>query len=113
MQMVIPTYLEQSMAAFTAQQEQMREQLSRTFGDNPMARNMQIPMQMVEDQVRRNTEMFQQAMRMFSPFGHNTAPSAGTTANSQAGTKKADAKDLDELKEQLRALQTKLETLSR
>ncbi len=68
MQMVVPTYLEQTMQAFTSQQGQMREQMTKAFGDNPMARNMQIPMQMAEEQVRRNTEIFQQAMRMFSPF---------------------------------------------
>jgi polyhydroxyalkanoate synthesis repressor PhaR len=108
MQMIVPSYLEQSMAAFSAHQEQMREQLSRTFGNNPMTRNLQIPMQMVEDQVRRNTEMFQQAMRMFAPFGATNG--AASPANPPA-EKKANAKDLDELKEQLRALQTKLDSL--
>lgn len=109
MQMVLPSYLEQSMAAFSAQQEQMREQLTKAFGNNPMARNMQIPMQMAEEQVRRNTEMFQQAMKMFSPFG--MAPAGGGASSGE--TKSADAKDLDELKDQLRALQTKLDSLSR
>ena len=108
MQMVLPSYLEQSMSAFSAQQEQMREQLAKAFGNNPVARNMQIPMQMAEDQVRRNTEMFQQAMKMFSPFG--MAPGGGAAGGEH---KAADAKDLDELKDQLRALQTKLNSLGR
>ncbi len=108
MQMVLPSYLEQSMSAFSAQQEQMREQLAKAFGNNPVARNMQIPMQMAEDQVRRNTEMFQQAMKMFSPFG--MAPGGGAAGGEH---KAADAKDLDELKDQLRALQTKLDSLGR
>ena len=56
---------------------------------------------MVEEQVRRNTDMFHQAMQMFSPF--MTPPAKET--------KKAEAKDIDELKEQLRALQTKLDSL--
>ncbi|MGN6551609.1 MAG: polyhydroxyalkanoate synthesis repressor PhaR [Pararhizobium sp.] len=108
MQMVVPSYLEHSMAAFSAQQGQMREHLKKTFGDNAMARNMQIPMQMVEDQVRRNTEMFQQAFRMFTPFA------AGAAANSAPRTeKKAEAKDIDELKEQLRALQNRLDSFGR
>ena len=109
MQMVLPSYLEQSMAAFSAQQEQMREQLAKAFGNNPVARNMQIPMQMAEDQVRRNTEIFQQAMKMFSPFG---MASGGTAAGGEE-KKPADAKDLDELKDQLRALQTKLDSFGR
>lgn len=108
MQMVVPSYLEQSMAAFSSQQGQIREHLTKTFGDNPMARNMQIPMQMVEDQVRRNTEMFSQAMRMFTPFGN------GATGNgAPRPERKAEAKDIDELKEQLRALQNRLDSLGR
>jgi polyhydroxyalkanoate synthesis regulator protein len=89
------------MKAFTEQQSQMREQVTRAFGETPLGKNFQLPMQMVEEQVRRNTEMFQQAMQMFSPF--MTPPAKET--------KKAEAKDIDELKEQLRALQNKLDNL--
>jgi polyhydroxyalkanoate synthesis repressor PhaR len=102
MQMVVPSYLEHSMQAFGEQQSQMREQITRAFGDNPLAKNLQLPIQMVEEQVRRNTDMFQQAMQMFAPFGAPAAPRE---------TKKAEAKDIDELKEQLRVLQTKLDNL--
>ena len=74
------------------------------FGETPLVKNLQMPIQLVEEQVRRNTEMFQQAMKMFSPFA-NAAPQPKET-------RKAEPKDLDELKEQLRALQTKLDKLS-
>ncbi|TPW30738.1 polyhydroxyalkanoate synthesis repressor PhaR [Pararhizobium mangrovi] len=127
MQMVVPSYLEQSMAAFTAQQEQMREQLTKALGDNPMARNMQLPMQMAEEQVRRNTEMFSQAMRMFSPFslagGTGTGSGGGAKpdgssapSSSSAATRSergAGAGDLDELKQQLRDLQNRLDSMGR
>lgn len=106
MQMLLPSYLEQSMSAFTAQQDQMREQVSKAFGETPMARNMQMPMAMMEDQVRRNTEMFQQAMKMFTPFGNPGAPQAEAEEKP-----KADNQDLKDLKDQLRALQTKLDQL--
>ena len=77
--MLVPSYLEQSMTAFTSQQEQMREQISKAFGETPMGRNMQVPMQLMEEQVRRNTEMFQQAMQMFTPFaGRRHLPGRGT-----------------------------------
>lgn len=102
MQLVVPSFLEHSMQAFTQQQSQMREQINRTFGETPIGKNLQVPMQLVEDQVRRNTDMFHQAMQMFSPF--MTPPPAKEQ-------KKADPKDIDELKEQLRALQTKLDSL--
>ncbi|MDO1585173.1 polyhydroxyalkanoate synthesis repressor PhaR [Rhizobium oryzicola] len=101
MQMVVPTFLEHSMKTFADQQVQMREQMTRAFGDTPLTKNLQVPIQMMEEQVRRNTDMFRQAMQMFSPF---TAP--------QAEQKKApDAKDLDELKEQLKSLQNRLDSL--
>ena len=101
MQMVVPSFLEHSMRSFTEQQAQMREQVTRAFGETPLGKNLQLPMQMVEDHVRRNTELFQQAMQMFSPF--MTPPAKES--------RKAEAKDIDELKEQLRALQTKLDNL--
>ena len=105
MQMLLPSYLEHSMTAFTAQQDQMREQITKAFGETPMARNMQMPMQVMEEQVRRNTELFQQAMKMFSPF-------AATESKPAEDEKpKAESKDLRELKDQLRALQDKLDSM--
>jgi polyhydroxyalkanoate synthesis repressor PhaR len=104
MQMVVPTFLEHSMKTFADQQAQMREQVTRAFGETPLTKNLQMPMQLMEEQVRRNTDLFRQAMQMFSPFG-----AAGQQA---AEVRKApDSKDLDELKEQLRALQTRLDSL--
>ena len=38
MQMVVPSYLEHSMSALTEQQEQVRAQITKAFGDNPVAR---------------------------------------------------------------------------
>jgi polyhydroxyalkanoate synthesis repressor PhaR len=106
MQMVVPTFLEQSMQAFTDQQVQMREQVTRAFGETPLGKNLQMPMQLMEDQVRRNTEMFRQAVQMFTPF---TASPASAAASSSP--RKADAKDIDDLKEQLRSLQSRLDSL--
>ncbi len=103
MQMVVPSFLEHSMKAFTEQQTQMREQMTKAFGDHPLSKNLQMPIQLMEEQVKRNTEMFQQAMQMFSPFLGGQQP--------VKETKKAEAKDIDELKEQLRSLQNKLDNL--
>ena len=107
MQMLVPSYLEHSMTAFTAQQDQMREQITKAFGETQMARNMQMPMQVMEEQVRRNTEMFQQAMRMFSPF----AGGPGGDEPAAEDKAKSDNADLKELKDQLRALQEKLDSM--
>lgn len=102
MQMVVPTFLEHSMQAFTDQQAQMREQMTRAFGESPLRKNLQAPMQLMEEQVRRNTDMFRQAMQMFSPFGAEAAGGA---------PKKSESKDIEELKEQLRNLQNRLDKL--
>jgi polyhydroxyalkanoate synthesis repressor PhaR len=103
MQMVVPTFLEHSMKTFADQQTQMREQMTRAFGDTPLTKNLQAPIQMMEEQVRRNTEMFRQAVQMFTPF---------TAATPERDAKKTpDARDLDELKEQLRTLQTRLDNM--
>ncbi|WP_137157061.1 polyhydroxyalkanoate synthesis repressor PhaR [Rhizobium sp. FKL33] len=104
MQMFVPSYLEQSMHAFSSQQSQIRDHLAKSLGDTPLAKNLQIPIQLMEEQVKRNTEIFRQAMEVFTPF----AP------NAQAKTEpkgKADAKDIEDLKEQLRALQAKIENM--
>ncbi|SMC76525.1 polyhydroxyalkanoate synthesis repressor PhaR [Rhizobium sp. RU36D] len=102
MQMVVPSFLEHSMKAFTEQQVQMREQMTRAFGETPLTKNLQAPIQLMEEQVKRNTEMFHQAMQMFSPFMGQQAPKE---------PRKAEAKDIEELKEQLRTLQNKLDNL--
>lgn len=106
LQMVVPSYLEHSMSALTGQQEQLRAQITKSYGDNPVARNIQLPIQMVEDQVRRNTEMFQKAMQMFSPFA---LAHSGTPEEEQ---KKSDtSKDIDDLKSQLKQLQDKINAI--
>ncbi|MCO4317540.1 polyhydroxyalkanoate synthesis repressor PhaR [Phyllobacterium sp. 21LDTY02-6] len=119
MQVVLPTFLEQSMSAFAREQERMREQLTAAFGKTPMdmmpmdMMNVSAPMKLVEEQVRRNTELFQQAMQMFAPFGLNKTP-GGAQAPAEAATDKAsDSSGLDELKEQIAAMQRKLDSLDK
>ena len=102
MQAVIPSYLEHSMHAFADQQAQIREQFAKSLGETPLGKNLLPPMQLVEEQVRRNTELFQQAMQVFSPFGLGNQPKE---------TRKTDSRDIDELKEQLKSLQEKLEKM--
>lgn len=102
MQMVVPTFLEHSMKSFSDQQGQMQEHMTRAFGDTPLAKNFQAPLQLMEEQVKRNTEMFRQAMQVFSPF---MAPPVAKEG------RKPDASEIDDLKAQLRTLQTKLDQL--
>ncbi|SDP42315.1 polyhydroxyalkanoate synthesis repressor PhaR [Phyllobacterium sp. YR620] len=112
MQVVLPTFLEQSMQAFAKEQERMREQLTAAFGKTPMdMMNVSAPIKLVEEQVRRNTEMLQNAMRMFTPFplGKGPEPEAGEVSDKPT----KDGGGLDELKEQIAAMQRKLDSLDK
>jgi polyhydroxyalkanoate synthesis repressor PhaR len=113
MQVVLPTFLEQSMSAFAKEQERMREQLTAAFGKTPIdMMNVSAPIKLVEEQVRRNTEMLQHAMRMFTPFPLNkTTPSEPD--DTTGPDKPAKDTGLDELKEQIAAMQRKLDSLGR
>jgi polyhydroxyalkanoate synthesis repressor PhaR len=103
MQMVVPTFLEQSLKSFSVEQDRIREQITNVIGKTPIGMiGLDAPMKAMEETVRRNTEMFQQALRMFTPFSQKPdEPEA------------AEADGLSELKEQIAAMQRKIETLGK
>jgi polyhydroxyalkanoate synthesis repressor PhaR len=108
MQMIVPSFLEQSMIAFSKEQERFREQMKGAFGKTPIDM-MKTPIKALEEQTRRNVEMFQNAMRMFTPFppaGSNSTPAAEPVKKEEKGD------DLQELKAQIAAMQRKLDTMS-
>lgn len=116
MQMILPSYLEQSMSAFSKEQERMREQMTSTFGKSPADfMGMNIPVKLIEEQVRRNTEMFQHAMRMFSPFPTGEAPNGKgpETKKDEPEAAKPSSDDLLALKEQVAAMQRKLDEIAK
>jgi polyhydroxyalkanoate synthesis repressor PhaR len=78
LQGVVPSYLEASMETFAQNQDKMRD----AFGDNPAIMNF-------ETMARGNMQWFEQAMRMFSPFG------AAATATAAAASGKATARSPD------------------
>ena len=60
MQMLVPRYLEVSIDSLTREQEKFREQMAQAFGVGGFGA--------IEEQVRRNMEMFERAFAMFAPF---------------------------------------------
>jgi polyhydroxyalkanoate synthesis repressor PhaR len=75
MQNVVPRYLEQSMANFTTQQQQVRQAMQQTVGNL-------FPFD-IEQMGRQNMAMIERAMSLFSPFYRGTevpAESAGTSS---------------------------------
>jgi polyhydroxyalkanoate synthesis repressor PhaR len=76
LQGVVPQYLEMSMTQFARNQEQMRRYLQNAFGFNPF--------QQFESMGKQNMAMFEQAMRMFNPFG-NGPGGHGTSGQGTGG----------------------------
>lgn len=113
MQMIVPSFLEQSMLAFSKEQERFRDQMKSALGKTPMdMMKLPTPMKALEEQTRRNMEMFQNAMRMFTPFP-GAASGAPNNVPEPAKAEPAEkADDLQELKEQIAAMQRKLDKLS-
>ena len=113
MQSMVPSYLEFTMNSFAKEQENLRQQMNKTM-ESMGVPGMQVPgmdMKAIEDQVRRNTEMFQNAMTMFMPFATQTAQE-DSGAQDQAPGEPSKESDLDELKRQISEMQKKLNQIS-
>jgi len=100
MQMLVPRYLEQSIDQLTQQQEKFRAQMAQAFGSvgafGP-----------IEDQVKRNMEMFERAFAMFVPFKQARDDQPEEAAKIEQG-----GGDIGELKQQLEEMQKKIDRLS-
>jgi polyhydroxyalkanoate synthesis repressor PhaR len=102
MQMLVPRYLEVSIDSLTREQEKFRNKMAQAFGVSPFGA--------LEDQVRRNMEMFERAFAMFTPFARREGQSGG--AAPEPGKSGAKGGDIDDLKRQLDEMQQKIERLS-
>jgi len=100
MQMLVPRYLEVSIDSLTREQEKFRNQMAQAFGGGfgPL-----------EDQVRRNMEMFQRAFSMFPGFG-GAVP--GTPSAGEGEKTPRSSGEIDDLKRQLSEMQKRLDRLT-
>ena len=99
MQMLVPRYLEQSIDTFTREQGKFREQMAQAFGGTGFGS--------LEDQVRRNMEMFEKTFAMFAPFARGQTKSAESEKPAGGG-----GSEMDQLKRQLEEMQKKIDRLS-
>jgi polyhydroxyalkanoate synthesis repressor PhaR len=106
-QNLIPTYLDFSIDSLVREQEKLRSQITNAFGPNAFGPGA---LDVIGEQVRRNTEMFEQAMRMFLPFGTGTRP--GASIGELRGPHEESDADLDALRRQLDDMQKRLDRLS-
>jgi polyhydroxyalkanoate synthesis repressor PhaR len=106
MQAFVPGYLEMSLQSLGKEQEKLREHMLEAWGADPF--------KAMEELTKRNMAMFNDAMRMFNPFAamaaSNQRQPPPREAEKPASPPPKD--DLQALKDQLSAMQRKLDTLT-
>jgi polyhydroxyalkanoate synthesis repressor PhaR len=110
MQKLVPSYLEFSLDSLTRQQEEYRRRFASTFGT--------AAFEMMQEQVRKNFAAFERALGLFSPFPKGEGNAQGTEATGlaesrPAGNAKPSDDEISALKDELTAMQQRLEQLSR
>ena len=107
LQWMVPQYLDQMMESFAANQERMRKSMQETIGG-------MFPFGNLEDMSKQNMVIFENAMKMFSPFNLGQNEAAETPVRSDNGTRvRPDAESLDKLKAQVDLLRRQLEAISK
>jgi len=74
---LVPTYLQVSLDTLTREQSKMREQFTSAF-------TPQGALEAYHEQARKNLAMFEQAMKMFTPFGASATTGGTTSDNPEA-----------------------------
>ena len=104
MQFLVPGYLEQAMVSFAKNQEQMRNTLRNTFGLFPFGQ--------FEEMGKQNMALFEQALKMLSPYGAGAASAAAEKPAAPAPPASEDPR-LQRLETQIDALTKQLDALTR
>ena len=107
MQMMVPRYLEVSIDSLTREQAKFREKISSAFGMGGFGA--------IEEQVRRNMEMFERTFSMFAPFARQ-GQSSESAAEPDTGSKPAAGSpaaggDIDDLKRQIDEMQKRIDRI--
>ena len=103
MQAFVPGFLEFSLENLGKEQEKFRSQMMDAWGGDAF--------KAMQDQAQRNMAMFSDAMKAFNPFAAAmTGAVPGAPAPGRPQTAPRD--DLQALKDQLAAMQQKLDTIS-
>ncbi len=108
MQMMVPRYLEVSIDSLTKEQTKFREQISTAFGMGGFGA--------IEEQVRRNMEMFERTFTMFAPFARQGAQGGQTVGEPDKDSKPATSApaaggEMDDLKRQIDEMQKRLDRI--
>ena len=101
MQMLVPRYLEVSLESLTREQEKFRTQMAQAFGATGFGP--------LEEQVRRNMEMFEKAFGMFAPFVRKESQAASPDKPDKPAEPSG---DIDTMKRQLEEMQKRLDKMT-
>ena len=105
MQFLVPGYLEQAMIAFAKNQDQMRSNLRATFGIFPFGQ--------FEEMGKQNIALFEQALKMLSPYARETPLATGEPPAATGRTEEPEDPRLRRLEAQIDALRQQLEAFGR
>jgi polyhydroxyalkanoate synthesis repressor PhaR len=113
LQAFVPSYLEMSMDNFSKNQEEMRQKFTDAFGGRMGFKDFGV--KDFESLTRQNLQMFERAMRMFTPFG--VPPGQAETRERPAAAERpreAPQRDeeIRELKDQLAAMRQQIADLA-
>lgn len=118
LQAFVPSYLELSMESFAKNQNELRQKFAEALGGKLGYRDF-------EQLTRQNLQMFDRAMRMFSPFGamgswggqaeepppsNTRGPEKPESQNPSGQPRRKD--EIDELKDQVEAMRRQLAELA-
>jgi polyhydroxyalkanoate synthesis repressor PhaR len=105
MQFLVPGYLEQAMVAFARNQDQMRNTLRTTFGIFPFGQ--------MEEMGKQNMALFEQALKMLSPFGAAGGEKPAAAAPPPSAAAQPEDPRLQRLESQLEAMRRQIDALSK
>ena len=110
LQALVPGYLDHTMTSFATNQEEMRRYMRETLDGL-------FPFQQFEEMGKQNMAMFQEAIKMFTPFyGPNGIPGVPGSAARAGGARDTAApgedKRIDDLRARLEAMQKQLDDIS-
>jgi len=106
LQALVPRYLETSMQAFARNQEQMRQYMTSLGGLFPFG-------QQLEEVGKQNMALFQNAMKMFSPFKFENGAKPGDAPPAAGGAAPPGDDELHRLQHELEEMQRRLGELSK
>ena len=102
LQWLVPNYLDYSMSAFARNHEQIRHYFQDTMAG-------MFPFGAFEEMGKQNVAMFEQAMKMFTPF--SPEDEAKAAADDKTPKPPAEAQSIEELQKQLDVLQKQLRSM--